>query len=124
MITWDLKSVEQFLGVIAVRRESVSPIGTHSEFIFEIPTPGGTVHFSIRPSLDHCQFAAADESDFLSAHVHCTRIVINDEPEDEGGPSLVLQGKAGHAGVTPGKPHFKLFFSMHGQDKTRMPAGK
>ena len=123
MIAWDRKSVEQFLGLLAVRRDSTSPIGAHSEFIFELPTPGGPVHFSVRPSLDHCQFSAVDDNEFLSAHVQCTRIVVNDEAEEEGGPCLVLQGKAGHACVTPGTPHFKLFFSMHGQDTTRPPGG-
>jgi hypothetical protein len=122
MITWDQKAVEQFLGVVALRRDSTSPIGTHSEFIFDIPTPGGLVRFSVRPSLDHCQFLSAEGRGFLSAHVQCTRIGIDDEPEEEGGQCLVLRGKAGHACVTPGTPHFKLFFGMHGQDTTR-PAG-
>ena len=85
-----------------MRHDSTSPIGTHSEFTFEIPTPGGPVHFSVRPSLDHCQFTAVDDNEFLSAHVQCTRLVINDEPEEECAQCLVLQGKAGHACVTPG----------------------
>jgi len=106
-----------------VRRDSTSPIGTHAEFTFEIPTPGGSVHFSVRPSLDHCQFTAVEDGEFLSAHVQCTRIVISDEPEEEAGQCLVLQGKAGHACVTPGAPHFKLFFGMHGQDTTRPLGG-
>ena len=116
MITWDLKAVEQFFGLHAVQRESSSPIGI--EFVFEIPTPGGPVQFSVRPTLDHCQFYTEDQIEFLSAHVDCTRIMINDDAEEEGGQCLVLQGNAGHVCVTPGKPHFKLFFSMHGQDTT------
>jgi hypothetical protein len=123
MITWDQKAVERFLGLVAVRHDSTSPIGTHSEFTFKIPTPGGPVDFSVRPSLDYCQFTAVGDNEFLSAHVQCTRIVINDEPDDQGGQCLVLQGKAGHACVTPCTPHFKLFFSMHGQDTTRPRGG-
>lgn len=121
MIVWNRQAVENFLGVTASRSESVSPLGTHVEFIFEIPMPGGPLQFSVRPSQDHCQFYAAEEHEFVSAHVHCTRIVISDESEEEGGGCLVLQGKAGHACVTPGKPFFRLFFSMHGQDTTRPP---
>ncbi|HYE17890.1 MAG TPA: hypothetical protein VEA69_05575 [Tepidisphaeraceae bacterium] len=119
MITWDQNAVERFLGLAPVRRDSTTPIGTHSEFVFALPTPGGPVHFIVRPSLDHCQFVAADDNEFLSAYVQCARIVINDEPEEDGGQCLVLQGTAGHACVTPGSPHFKLFFSMHGRDTTR-----
>ena len=44
------------------------------------------------------------------------RIVINDDLEEEGGSCLVLEGKGGHACVTPGKPYFRLFFSMSGEN--------
>jgi hypothetical protein len=116
MITWDRQAVERFLGINSVPRELSSPLGTHVEYIFALPSRMGLVRFSVRPSVDHCQFYHDDENaGFVSAHVQCTRIVINDDPEEEGGQCLVLQGKAGHACVTPSKPYFRLFFSMHGE---------
>jgi hypothetical protein len=120
MITWEREAVERFLERIPVRREFTSPLGTHVEYIFDLPSPTGLIRFSVRPSLDHCQFYTDDDhAEFISAHVQCTRIVINDDPEEEGGQCLVLQGKAGHACVTPSKPYFRLFFSMHGKPTDR-----
>lgn len=109
MIDWDQTAVEDFLAVTADKR-----VGVVVEFIFDLPLPGGVVQLRVRPAEDHCQFVSQDERACISAHM---RIVVNNEPR--GGECLVLEGKAGHACVTPGTPHFKLFFSIHENWETR-----
>lgn len=118
MIEWDRLAIEDFLGITADKR-----VGVMVEYLFDLPMPGGIVQLRVTPSEDHCQFVSQDEQARISAHVQCNRIVVNNEPEEEGGQRLVLQGKAGHVCVTPGVPHFELFFSMHGHDTVRPRGG-
>ncbi len=118
MIEWDRFAVEDFLGIAADKR-----VGVMVEYVFDLPMPGGVVQFCVVPSEHHCQFVSPDEHARISAHMQCTRIVISDEPEEEGGHCLVLQGNACHACVRPGTPYFELFFSMHGRDTTRQGGG-
>jgi hypothetical protein len=110
MIEWDRFAVEDFLGIVADKR-----VGIVVEYVFDLPMPGGIAQLRVQPSEDCCEFISQDER--ISAYVQCTRIVVNNEPQEEGGHCLVLEGEAGHACVTPGTPHFELFFSMHGRTR-------
>ena len=110
MIDWNKKAVEEFIGLSAAEEHWSS-----LAYVFLLPTPAGPIKLGVVPSEDRCQFfASEDENDFVSAYVHCTRITINEELDEEGGNCIVLQGKGGHACVSKGNPYVRLFFSMYG----------
>ena len=119
MIDWNCNDVEAFLEIAPQVGELSNPLGVFPTYTFDLPSPVGTIHFVVRPTMELCSFYSDDKSDFVSASVQTRRIFVSNEPEEEGGQCVILQGRGGHACITLAKPYYRLFFSMYG-DKPRL----
>jgi hypothetical protein len=118
MIDWNCNDVEAFLEIAPQVGEVSNPLGVFPTYTFDLPCPLGTVRFVVWPTMELCMFN--DESEFVSGSVQTRRIFVSNEPEEEGGQCVILQGRGGHACITLAKPYYRLFFSMYG-DKPSFP---